>query len=205
MRGQAFIVYQNNAQASEALRNLNNAPFFGKAMEVQWARRDSDVTLSLPEQEKIRKTRRRLITKEYFKSRKFKERMSKKMAQRSKELQELGQSNAQVIEQLSNPQTSDSQVQSKQVIVPEGPPAPQKKLNEPHSMLILKNLPDIPTETLKGLFAKFEGFKEMRHIISKKVALVDFDDSSLASVALEGMEKFVFEGGEVININFGKK
>lgn len=203
MRGQAFVVFQSNAHATEGIKNLHQAPFFGKPMEVQWARQDSDVTLTGEQLEKAKKSRRRLITKNYFKSPKFKERMSKKLAQRSKEMQALEQENQNVLDQTLNPNrppSSEKPLPAKDTL-----PPPQKKLNEPHSMLILKDLPDVTTAILREMFSKFEGFKEIRHISSKKLALVDFADSSLAALALEAMEPFTFESGESLHINFAKK
>ena len=206
MRGQAFIVFQSGAHAQEALQSLNKAPFFGKYMEVQWAKRDSDVVLTAIQTENVKKTRRRVISKTYFQSAKFKERMSKKLAQRSKEMQELDQVNMNLLDHMLNPDAPVSAQNSKKT--PQAMPkkiAPQKKLNEPHSMLILEKLPKISTENLKQLFSNLEGYKEIRHIESKGVALVDFEDANMARIALENVESHVFAGGERLQINFAKK
>jgi RNA recognition motif-containing protein len=204
MRGQAFIVFQSPAHAQEALKNLNKAPFFGKYMEVQWAKRDSDITLSPQKIENVRKTRRRVISKTYFQSAKFKERMTKKLAQRSKEIQALDQVNMNLLDKMLNPNVPLSNTdQIPTQTIPQN--IPQKKLNEPHSMLILEKLPRIPTEELKLLFSGLEGYKEIRHIESKGIALVDFEDANVARTALETVESHIFEGGERIHINFAKK
>jgi hypothetical protein len=206
MRGQAFIVFQSPIHANEAFKNLNKAPFFGKYMEIQWAKRDSDITLSPQELQNVKKTRRRVISKNYFQSRKFKDRMSKKMAQRSKEIQALDQVNMNILDQMLNPNTPATHQNTEEVNQSKKKKIPsQKKLNEPHSMLILEKLPKIPTDTLKLLFAGLEGYKEIRHIESKGIALIDFEDANMARIALESVESHVFEGGERIHINFAKK
>lgn len=200
MRGQAFIVFQNPAHAQEALKKLNKVPFFGKPMEVQWAKRDSDITLSPMQADRAKKTRKRVISKSYFQSAKFKERMTKKLALRSKEMQGIEKLNMNILDRMLNPGASHAGPKSDKPNL-----ATQKRLNEPHSMLILEKLPEISTEQLRGLFSGLEGFKEIRHILSKRIALVNFEDSNVASSALETVESHVFEGGDPICINFAKK
>lgn len=200
MRGQAFVAFQNPLQAQEAFKTMNNAPFFGKLMEIQWAKRDSDITLSPALAQKKKDNRKRVITKNYFQSTKFKDRMNKKKALRNQEMESL---NINILDKMLD--SGQTQVKKEvQVPIPSKKP-PQKPLNEPHFMLILEKLPDIPTEQLKALFSGLEGFKEIRHIGKRRVALVDFEDSSTASTALEAVKSHVFEGGEEIHINFGKK
>lgn len=205
MRGQAFIVFQSPAHAQEALNNLNKALFFGKPMEVQWAKRDSDITLSPLQVDRARKTRKRLISKNYFQSVKFKERMAKKLALRSKEMEGIDKLNMNILDRMLNPEG----LKPGQTLPGRNPDrsalSTQKRLNEPHSMLILEKLPDISTDKLRELFSKLDGFKEIRHIHSKRIALVNFEDASAASLALETVETHVFEGGEPISINFAKK
>ena len=200
MRGQAFVAFQHPLQAQEAFKTMNNAPFFGKAMEIQWAKRDSDITLSPALAQKKRETRTRVITKKYFQSSKFKERMNKKKTLRTQEMQNL---NINLLDSMLTPQVPG---QTKEEPVPVAPKKTlQKPLNEPHSMLILEKLPDIPTEQVKALFSNLEGFKEIRHIQSKRIALVDFEDSSASTAALETVKSHVFEGGNSIHVNFAKK
>lgn len=213
MRGQAFIAFQNPLQAQEALKTLNNAPFFGKLMEIQWAKRDSDITLSPAQAQKNKETRKRLISKNYFQTPKFKERMNKKIALRSKEMQNLNNLNMNLLDKMLNPDNTNPDHQNPSDLaqnkIPKSYKEPktsmQKPLNEPHSMLILEKLPDIATDDVKKLFSSFEGFKEIRHIRLKRLALVDFMDSSAATTALESVKSHMFESGDLIQVNFAKK
>lgn len=172
-------------------------------MDIQWAKKDSDIILAPHEMQNVKKNRRRLITKNYFQSSKFKERMSRKKALRSKEIQALDQVNMNLLDRMLNPDVPLADKPPKKEADPN--PVTQKRLNEPHSMLILEKLPDVNTQVLNNLFSSYDGFKEIRHIVSKKIALIDFEDSARASMALEGLEDHVFESGDPIHINFAKK
>lgn len=198
MRGQAFVVFQSPAHAEAARGALHQAPFFGKPMEVHWARRDSDITLSPGQAQAVRATRKRLITKNYFQSAQFKKRMARKLALRSKEMAGLGQLNMAILGKMLN-----SKEDRPGGGAPGGPA--QRRLNEPHSMLLLEKLPDVDKAALEALFAGQEGLKEIRHIGPKRIALVDFEDSASAAAALERVREQRFEGGEPVRINFAKK
>ncbi|KAF7488593.1 U2 small nuclear ribonucleoprotein B'' [Sarcoptes scabiei] len=43
MRGQAFVIFKDINSASNAMRSMQNFPFYDKPMQIQYARKDSDL------------------------------------------------------------------------------------------------------------------------------------------------------------------
>ena len=225
MRGQAFVVFKSKGDAGSALRGLNGNQFFGKNMEIQWAKRDSDFLLK--EKNRSNKLgRSRLITKSYFNSHKFKDRMARKMNQRSKEIQALKVHGMSYLDHMLDPKRSTqpngsaqhplNNIQNLSGNLPSNPvpgtvngeliPKTSKKpMNEPNNILLLEKLPDIETDELIKLFQQYEGFKEVRHIRPRRVAFIDFSTSILAANALTGAMTQEVGENEKLNINFAKK
>jgi RNA recognition motif-containing protein len=201
MRGQSFIVFKKKQHAKAAKEGLNGFTIFGKQMEVQWAKRDSDFVISKDKRSyKIGKSR--LVTKDYFHSEKFKQRMHKKLnEQQSTMINNSLPVNSQNITTM-NDNSNDS---LNKVIANTNLMYQEKQLNQINNTLLLDKLPDISTDVLIQIFSVFEGYKGVRHIRPRRVSFVDFDVNTQASSALAQTKDHIFEDGTKISINFAKK
>ncbi|KAH9423894.1 U1 small nuclear ribonucleoprotein A snf [Dermatophagoides pteronyssinus] len=47
LRGQAFVIFKDINSASNAIRSMQNFPFYDKPMQIQYARKDSDLIAKL--------------------------------------------------------------------------------------------------------------------------------------------------------------
>lgn len=201
MRGQAFIVFKKKQHAKAAREGLNGFTIFGKQMEVQWAKRDSDFVIPKDKRSyKIGKSR--LVTKDYFHSEKFKQRMHKKLNEQQSNMI----NNSVPVNSENNTAMNDKLNDSlNKVMVNVNQMFQEKQLNQINNILLLDKLPDISTDVLIQIFSVFDGYKGVRHIRPRRVSFVDFEVNTQASSALAQTKDHVFEDGTKISINFAKK
>ena len=213
MKGQAFIVFKSKQSAKDALAGMHDVLFFQKKMNIDWARRDSDIALPEPKRS-TKLNRSRLITKEYFQTEKFKKRMAKKMDLRSKQM-ENPKSNPMpgILDRMLDPNRPPVNPNFMPVVVQQNPMPGnmtmgqrlQQTLNAPHDVLLVEKLPDLTDEEVKGLFKVYDGFKGVRYIQKRRLAFVDFESSVQAGSALNHVKSQAEQQGQVICINFAKK
>ncbi|KAG8524859.1 Olfactory receptor 6C2, partial [Galemys pyrenaicus] len=132
MRGQAFVIFKELGSSTNALRQLQGFPFYGKPMRIQYAKTDSDI---------ISKMRGTFADKEKKKEKKKAKTIEQTATTANKKL-------GQGILNSANPQGNVT-------------PNPQVPDYPPNYILFLNNLPEETNEMmLSMLFNQFPGFKE---------------------------------------------
>ena len=78
---------------------------------------------------------------------------------------------------------------------------------EPHNILFLENLPEATTEAMLGvLFKQFPGYKESRLVPGKAgIAFVEFVSEKQAAVALAGLQGFKITPQHAMRVIYAKK
>ncbi|CAH8556931.1 unnamed protein product [Schistosoma turkestanicum] len=179
MRGQAFIIYQDIACATQAYRSLQGFQLFQRPMRVTYAKKDSQQIISLKgvsaEVQKRREEERE-------------KRKRKKMAQRAAAaaaaLQAANQS-------VNGPAGTGGDINA--------------LLDQPNHILFVSNLPEETTDAmLTMLFSQFSGFKEARRAAGG-VGFVEYDTESQAAAARSAYEGFKLTPTHAMQITFAKK
>jgi len=181
MRGQAFVVFRDISAASDALRELNGSPFFGKPMKVHYAKSKSDAIAKLDNTyiEKERKPRPE--------KRKAEDHVEKKKPKRQ-ETHNAG---------MSGMISGQSM----------GLPGPFTGVIPPNNILFVQNLPEECTPLmLSMLFQQFPGFKEARLVPGKPgIAFVEFETDMMAGVAMNALNNFKITHQNLMQISYAKK
>ncbi|KAL8173340.1 UNVERIFIED_CONTAM: U2 small nuclear ribonucleoprotein B'' [Gekko kuhli] len=178
MRGQAFVIFKELGSSTNALRQLQGFPFYGKPMRIQYAKTDSDV---------ISKMRGTFADKEKRKEKKKSKLLEQSANAAKKPNQGANQSSA-------NAQSGSSQNQQ----VPDNPP---------NYILFLNNLPEETNEMmLSMLFNQFPGFKEVRLVPGRHdIAFVEFENEGQAGAARDALQGFKITPSHAMKITYAKK
>ncbi|KAJ9586027.1 hypothetical protein L9F63_020324 [Diploptera punctata] len=178
MRGQAFVIFKEIANATNALRSMQGFPFYDKPMRIQYAKSDSDVIAKMKGtfSERPKKMKRVVPTIEEtaLDSKKAKRKAAKEQAR-----------------QLNPSGASPTPV-------PEQPP---------NQILFLTNLPDETNEMmLSMLFNQFPGFKEVRLVPNRHdIAFVEFENELQSGAAKDALQGFKITPSHAMKISFAKK
>eukprot|EP01115_Flamella_aegyptia_P006968 TRINITY_DN288_c0_g1_i1.p1 TRINITY_DN288_c0_g1~~TRINITY_DN288_c0_g1_i1.p1 ORF type:complete len:237 (+),score=110.72 TRINITY_DN288_c0_g1_i1:82-792(+) len=182
MRGQAFVVYKDVASATNALRAMQNFPFYDKPMKIQYAKSKSDVISKIDgsfiPRDKKAKAEKRKIEQQAEAVKRAKKEQEKQQSKKEKKKQEDGGSHY------------------------------QPKQQPPNKILFVENLPEQTTDaTLAMLFQQFTGFKEVRMAAAKggKVAFVEFDTDANATVAMSSLQHFKITPTNLMVITYAKR
>ncbi|XP_073023513.1 U2 small nuclear ribonucleoprotein B'' 2-like isoform X2 [Primulina eburnea] len=181
LQGQAWVVFSEVAAASNALRQMQNFPFYDKPIRIQYAKTKSDCIA------KAEGT--------YDKKKKQEEK-----AERKRRVEEVHQTaNANGLRSDSN---GGAAVASR-----EGKPVTQEAAMEPNHILFIQNLPyETNIMMLELLFKQYPGFREVRMVEAKPgIAFVEFDDDSQSSVAMQDLQGFKITAQNPMAITFAKK
>ncbi|CAM4539750.1 U2 small nuclear ribonucleoprotein B'' isoform X1 [Lepidochelys kempii] len=179
MRGQAFVIFKELGSSTNALRQLQGFPFYGKPMRIQYAKTDSDM---------ISKMRGTFADKEKRKEKKKAKSLEQSANAANKK---LGQGTTQ---NSLNVQGTSSQNQQ----VPDNPP---------NYILFLNNLPEETNEMmLSMLFNQFPGFKEVRLVPGRHdIAFVEFENEGQAGAARDALQGFKITPSHAMKITYAKK
>lgn len=189
MRGQAFVVFKDVLSATNAMRAMQNFPFYDKQMKIQFAKKQSDVIAKMngtfveraKKPSEKRKAEEAAISE--AKKKQKAEASSKKPEKKKQEEKESSSSNGGSGQNL-NP-----------------------KRQPPNKILFVENLPEQCTEImLSMLFRQFPGFKETRMIEGKKgIAFVEFEDENQSGAAMTGLQHFEIIPNHLTVISYAKK
>ena len=194
MRGQAFIVFADQLSAEKALEGVQEFPFHGKNMQVNYAKTQSDDTVKRErgedEFEQHKKQRLQAKGESVF----MEERLltcveMKKAAEEAKKAR----------------QALPAAAQAKKQPRPAQPAIPSHHL-PPNKVFFLQNLPDSTTkEQLVQIYGQFEGFREVRMVPGRKgIAFVEYDMEGQAGLARVNTAKLVLEDRQV-SVTFQRK
>ncbi|XP_050238845.1 U1 small nuclear ribonucleoprotein A [Mercurialis annua] len=186
-KGQAWVVFENVQSASNAMRQMQNFPFYDKPMRIQYAKSKSDV---------IAKADGTFVPRE--KRKRHDEKGKKKKEQH--DANQMGMAPAYAggygatppLSQIPYPGGAKS-------MLPEAP-AP------PNSILFVQNLPNDTTPmVLQMFFQQYSGFKEVRMVEAKPgIAFVEYADEMQATVAMHGLQTFKIQQNPML-ITYAKK
>lgn len=218
LRGQAFITFERQAGATAALRALQSADFMGRPLVVAYARQETDRAGGIAfggdgtETVKQRAARRRTERK------KWDERQGAGHG-------EAGVTAASAANGDNEKNAMDPIATGAGVAVIGGMDANEAKVMAapvqvvmpPNNILFVENVPakaynedgDEVTgaESLKGLFARFSGFLEVRSVPGKDdIAFVEYSTDADAAVAMSGLNQHQLgDPPQSIRVNFAKK
>ncbi|KAI3678560.1 hypothetical protein L6452_37856 [Arctium lappa] len=177
LRGQAWVVFSEVTAASNAVRQMQNFPFYDKPMRIQYAKGKSDC---------IAKADNTFVPKD--KRRKQEEKTEKK--------RDTPQATNGVRTDTGTPAAFNRN----------GRPNTQET-TAPNNILFVQNLTHDTTEDmLQLLFKQFPGFKEVRMIDAKPgIAFVEFDDDNQSSTAMQSLQGFKITPQNSMSISYAKK
>ncbi|KEH28198.1 putative nucleotide-binding alpha-beta plait domain-containing protein [Medicago truncatula] len=184
LRGQAWVCFSEVTAASNAVRQMQNFPFYEKPMRIQYAKTKSDC---------IAKEEGSFVPRE-------KKKKQEEKAEKKKYADESKQS------AVPNGGTHGaSNGGSTQASFRPGSGA--QEAAAPNNILFIENLPYETTgRMLEMLFEQYPGFKEVRLIEAKPgIAFVDFEDDGQSSMAMQALQGFKITPQNPMIINFAKK
>ncbi|XP_033147397.1 U2 small nuclear ribonucleoprotein B'' isoform X1 [Brassica rapa] len=178
LRGQAWVAFSDVTAATNAVRQMQNFPFYDKPMRIQFAKEKSDC---------IAKEEGTFVPKD--KKRKKEEKAERKR----EETQRPNTANAPTPQNGAPPPSS---------FKPSGQDA-----MPPNNILFIQNLPhDTTTAMLEFLFRQYPGFKEIRMVAAKPgIAFAEFEDDAKSSMAMQGLQDFKITPQFPMLISFAKK
>ncbi|CAI9761271.1 unnamed protein product [Fraxinus pennsylvanica] len=181
LRGQAWVVFSEVTAASNAVRQMQNFPFYDKPMRIQYSKSKSDCIA------KAEGT--------YDKKKKQEEKAEKKT--RGREGPQTAPGNGPRADTNGGPPTSSWQAKS----------GAQEAAAEPNNILFIQNLPyETTCMMLEVLFKQYPGFREVRMIEAKPgIAFVEFDDDLQSSVAMQALQGFKITPQNPMAITYAKK
>jgi RNA recognition motif-containing protein len=200
MRGQAFVVFEDQEAAKAAQHGVQGFKYHDKEMQVQFAKTPSYVTV---------KRERGDEGYEEFKKRRLEEKGSSSSpdcvyadvyVERKKESLAAKAQTAQQQQQQQQQQAAPVRKPR-----PVQPAIPSHHL-PPNKVLFLQNLPDSATkEQLVQIYSQFEGFREVRMVPGRKgIAFVEYDMEGQAGMARVNTLKLVMDGSQV-SVTFQRK
>ncbi|KAI3461697.1 hypothetical protein Pfo_018360 [Paulownia fortunei] len=181
LRGQAWVVFSEVTSASNAVRQMQNFPFYDKPMRIQYAKTKSDCIA------KAEGT--------YDKKKKQEEKAERK--RRVDEGQQTATANGPRADSNGGPAAASRQ----------GKPGTQEPAAEPNNILFIQNLPyETNSMMLELLFKQYPGFREVRMVEAKPgIAFVEFEDDSQSSVAMQDLQGFKITSQNPMAITYAKK
>ncbi|XP_043724145.1 U2 small nuclear ribonucleoprotein B''-like [Telopea speciosissima] len=183
LRGQAWVAFSEVTVASNAVRQMQNFPFYDKPMRIQYAKTKSDC---------IAKADGTYVPRE--KKKKQEEKAERK--RKAEAPQSAATANG----------TSDNRHGGPTASFP-GKPGAQDAATAPNNILFIQNLPHETTSVmLQMLFQQYPGFKEVRMIEAKPgIAFVEFEDDVQSSIAMQALQGFKITPQNPMAINYAKK
>ncbi|VVA90246.1 unnamed protein product [Arabis nemorensis] len=179
LRGQAWVVFTEVTAASNAVRQMQNFPFYDKPMRIQYAKSKSDC---------VSKAEGTFVTRE--KKMKQEEKVERKRHAR----------------ETQQPNVSDGATAQNGRPVPPFQPSGHDMM-PPNNILFIQNLPiETSTVMLQLLFEQYPGYKEIRMIEAKPgIAFVEYQDDVQSSIAMEALQGFKITPQNPMVVSFAKK
>lgn len=214
-KGQAFVVYDKEDSAKEAIEEIDGFPLFDKPMRLAMAKSRSDKTVALnssPEDLEAHKQHR--LAEKGLPLPRYPQRcqlclltqaphIEKKKAAQAAGEQRNGKRAAQ--DQHDRPSKIAKSSGLKSTSVPQSAVIPDEYL-PPNKILFLQNVPeDYTVEGLTAIFGRFDGFKEVRTVPGRKgIAFVEYDAEAGAVSAKESTGGMTL-GDRVIKVTYQRQ
>lgn len=189
-KGQAWVVFDEVSDATNALRQMQGFPFYDKPMRIQYAKTKSDI---------IAKADGTFVPRE--KRKKHDDRGRKKKDQHDANQAGIGVNPSYAGPYGAAPPLSQiPYMGGVKAAVPEAP-AP------PNNILFVQNLPHQTTPMmLQMLFCQYPGFKEVRMVETKPgIAFVEYENEMQSTVAMQGLQGFKITPENPMMITYAKK
>ncbi|KAB0401544.1 hypothetical protein E2I00_017612 [Balaenoptera physalus] len=206
MRGQAFVIFKELGSSTNALRQLQGFPFYGKPMRIQYAKTDSDII------SKMRGTFADKEKKKEKKKAKTVEQTATTMNKKPGQVLSLIMSmprKAAFFEQFRNSKSNLKYQGTPNSANTQGNAAPNPQVPDypPNYILFLNNLPEETNEMmLSMLFNQFPGFKEVRLVPGRHdIAFVEFENDGQAGAARDALQGFKITPSHAMKITYAKK
>ncbi|CAD7669685.1 unnamed protein product [Nyctereutes procyonoides] len=220
MRGQAFVIFKELGSSTNALRQLQGFPFYGKPMRIQYAKTDSDI---------ISKMRGTFADKEKKKEKKKAKTVEQTATTASKKPGQLGAGASSSSLSWALPASACLRGRPDPGLCPRAlcpgacavgfalppcsslPGAAPESLRvpdyPPNYILFLNNLPEETNEMmLSMLFNQFPGFKEVRLVPGRHdIAFVEFENDGQAGAARDALQGFKITPSHAMKITYAKK
>uniref|UniRef100_A0A1J3GHI8 U2 small nuclear ribonucleoprotein B'' 2 n=1 Tax=Noccaea caerulescens TaxID=107243 RepID=A0A1J3GHI8_NOCCA len=179
LRGQAWVVFTEVTAASNAVRQMQNFPFYDKPMLIQYAKSKSDC---------VSKAQGTFVPRE------------KKMMQEEKVEKKRN------AEDTRQPSMANGATAQNGRPAPFFQPSGQDTM-PPNNILFIQNLPiETASMMLQMLFEQYPGFKEIRMIQAKPgIAFVEYEDDVQSSMAMQALQGFKITPQNPMVVSFAKK
>ncbi|XP_015874724.1 U2 small nuclear ribonucleoprotein B'' 2 [Ziziphus jujuba] len=182
LRGQAWVAFSEVTAASNAVRQMQNFPFYDKPMRIQYAKTKSDC---------VAKAEGSYVPRE-------KKKKQEEKAERKRRTEETQQSTVPNGTSAQNGATAASFRHGN---------SSSQEASAPNNILFIENLPlETNSMMLELLFRQYPGFKEVRIIEAKPgIAFVEFEDDVQSSMAMQALQGFKITPQNPMAITFAKK
>lgn len=180
LRGQAWVVFENEEDAATALKLMQGFPFCNKPIRIAYSKTKSDATAKLDgtyNQEEVEARRRR-----------------RRQAWESEKARRAGGREAPMHAAGVPPGVAPST-------------APGSRTAAPNPILFVENLPKEANEAMLLLvFQRYPGLKEVRMVPGRPgIAFVEYDNEAGAAAALAGLQGFRLATDKPMTISFSKQ
>jgi U2 small nuclear ribonucleoprotein B'' len=182
-RGQAWVCFSEVTAASNAVRQMQNFPFYEKSMRIQYAKTKPDC-ITKGEGSFVRRDKK------------------KKQEEKAEKKRYADESKQSVVPNGTHDASNGGLTQASFC-----PGSGAQEAAAPNNILFIKTLPyEIIGRMLEMLFEKYPGFKEV-HLIEAKpgIVFVDFEDEGQLSMAMQALQGFKITPQNPMIINFAKK
>ncbi|CAL4895623.1 unnamed protein product [Urochloa decumbens] len=189
-KGQAWVVFEDVASATEALKRMQDFPFYDKPMRIQYAKTKSDVIAKADGTFVPREKRKRVDEKPE----------KKQKREQHHEATQMGMGVNAYPGVYGAPQLTQLPIAGGQrVMMPE--------IIVPNNILFVQNLPHETTPMmLQMLFCQYPGFKEVRMVEAKPgIAFVEYGDEQQAAAAMTQLQGFKITKENQMVITYAKK
>lgn len=173
-KGQAFVVFDSENSALEAVEEMNGFELYGKALKVSRAKTHSDETVKRKAADMFEEHKRKRLTLKGM----FLLCAAMWIANSPHADFKRAEEDAKA---QANPVAAEKPRAAKT-----GAAAVPDEYVRPYKILLLQNLPpDVDEDDLTTIFEQYEGFKEVRHVSVRNVAFAEFENEQFAITAKE--------------------
>ncbi|GAB4829918.1 hypothetical protein Ancab_019564 [Ancistrocladus abbreviatus] len=186
-KGQAWVVFEDVSSANNALRQMQDFPFYDKPMRIQFAKTKSDIVAKADGTFVPRERRKRHDDR----------------GKKRKDQHDANQAGALNYAGGAYGATPHSQMQ----YISGAKPVVQEAPAPPNSILFIQNLPHETNQMmLQMLFNQFPGLKEVRMVEAKPgIAFVEYGDEMQSTVAMQRLQGFKISPQNPMVITYAKK
>ncbi|KAF6982702.1 hypothetical protein CFC21_001053 [Triticum aestivum] len=188
-KGQAWVVFEDVASATEALKRMQDFPFYDKPMKIQYAKTKSDVVAKADGTFVPREKRKRNDEKPE----------KKQKREQHHDVNQAGVGMHAYPGAYGAPPLS-------QLPFGAGPKVMMPEIIVPNNILFVQELPhDATALMLQMFFCQYPGFKEVRMIEAKPgIAFVEYGDEGQATAAMNLLQGFKIKENPM-RITYAKK